>query len=200
MNAIAKMPKTAKERGKIAPAKLAHVVLRTPPDRVKMLLDWYKSVLEGEAMFETEGFGFVTYDTEHHRIGVLGFPGLSEHVDGHAGMHHVAFTYANLGDLMHTYYRLKDENIMPEFTINHGPTTSMYYFDPDKNQVELQVDNIPEENFADYFANGEFTSNPIGIKFDPDELFARYKAGEAEKDLLQRPDGIPPGLEEFPAN
>lgn len=200
MNAVAKMPKTAKERGKIAPAKLAHVVLRTPPDRVKMLLDWYKSVLEGEAMFETEGFGFVTYDTEHHRIGVLGFPGLSEHVDGHAGMHHVAFTYANLGDLMHTYYRLKDENILPEFTINHGPTTSMYYFDPDKNQVELQVDNIPEENFADYFANGEFTSNPIGIKFDPDELFARYKAGEAEKDLLQRPDGIPPGLEEFPAN
>jgi catechol 2,3-dioxygenase-like lactoylglutathione lyase family enzyme len=200
MNAIAKMPKTAKERGKVAPAKLAHVVLRTPPERVAMVLDWYKSVLEGEAMYETEGLGFITYDNEHHRIGVLGFPGIKEHVDGHAGMHHVAFTYANLGDLMHTYYRLKEESILPEFTINHGPTTSMYYFDPDKNQVELQVDNIPEENFADYFANGEFTSNPIGIKFDPDELFGRYKAGEAEKDLLQRPDGTPPPLTDFPAN
>ncbi|MDE0780361.1 MAG: VOC family protein [Alphaproteobacteria bacterium] len=200
MNAIAKMPKTAKERGKIAPAKLAHVVLRTPPERVKMILDWYKVVLEGEAMYEAEGLGFITYDTEHHRIGVLGFPGIKEHADGYAGMHHVAFTYANLGDLMHTYYRLKEENILPEFTINHGPTTSMYYFDPDKNQVELQVDNIPEENFADYFSNGEFTSNPIGIKFDPDELFGRYKAGEAEKDLLQRPDGTPPDLTEFPAN
>jgi catechol 2,3-dioxygenase-like lactoylglutathione lyase family enzyme len=201
MNAVAKMPKTAKERGKVAPAKFAHVVLRTPPERVAMVLDWYKKVLEGEAMYETDGLGFVTYDTEHHRVAVLGFPGIKEHIDGHAGMHHMAFTYAGLGDLMYTYNRLKDEyDIKPEFCINHGPTTSMYYFDPDKNQVELQVDNIPEEKFGEYFANGEFTSNPIGIKFDPDELSARLAAGEPEEVLLQRPDGIPPDLTEFPAN
>ncbi len=35
----ARLPKTAKERGKVAPAKLAHVVLKTPPDRVKLVLD-----------------------------------------------------------------------------------------------------------------------------------------------------------------
>ena len=201
MNAIAKMPETAKVRGKIAPAKLAHVVLRTPPERVAVVLDWYKTVLEGEAMYETDGLGFVTYDTEHHRVAVLGFPGIKEHIDGYAGMHHMAFTYAGLGDLMHTYNRLKDEHdIKPEFCINHGPTTSMYYFDPDKNQVELQVDNIPVEKFGEYFDNGEFTSNPIGIKFDPDELSARLAAGESEETLLQRPDGIPPDLTEFPAN
>ncbi|MBO22347.1 MAG: biphenyl 2,3-dioxygenase, partial [Rhodospirillaceae bacterium] len=66
--------------------------------------------------------------------------------------------------------------------------------------VELQVDNIPEEKFEEYFANGEFTSNPIGIKFDPEELSARLAAGEPEEVLLQRPDGIPPDLTEFPAN
>ena len=49
----AKMPETAKQRGKIAPA---HVVLKTPPDRVKLVLDWYKTVLEAEAMFETDHF------------------------------------------------------------------------------------------------------------------------------------------------
>ena len=197
---VAKMPETAKSRGKVAPAKLAHVVLRTLPERANMLLNWYKEVLEAEALYETDGFGFVSYDDEHHRIGVIGFPGIKEHVDGHAGMHHVAFTYANLGDLMHTYERLKGLDITPEFCINHGPTTSMYYFDPDKNQVELQVDNIPEEKFTEYFDNGEFTSNPIGIKFDPDDLSARLQAGEPEDELLQRPDGIPPGLEEFPTN
>ncbi len=53
MDAIAKMPKTAKERGKVAPAKLAHVVLRTKEGRVQTVLDWYKTVLEGEAMLET---------------------------------------------------------------------------------------------------------------------------------------------------
>ena len=198
--AVAKMPQTAKARGKIAPAKLAHIVLKTPPERVKLMLDWYKTVLEGEAMYENEGLGFVCYDTEHHRVAVIGFPGTKEHVDGLAGLHHVAFTYAGLGDLAFTYNRLKDASIAPEYCINHGPTTSMYYFDPDKNMVELQVDNVPEEKFAEYFENGEFTENPIGVKFDPEELFGRLAAGEAEEVLLQRPAGAPPSLEEFPKN
>ncbi len=198
--AAASMPQTAKQRGKVAPKKLAHIVLRTPPERVELILDWYRTVLEAETMYQVEGLGFLTYDDEHHRIAVLGLPGIKEHVDGHAGLHHVAFTYANLGDLGHTYRRLKGEDILPEFCINHGPTTSMYYFDPDKNAVELQVDNVPEEKFAEYFANGEFTANPIGIKFDPEELFGRLEAGEPEATLLQRPDGVPPSLEEFPKN
>lgn len=196
----AKMPKSAKARGKIAPAKLAHVVLKTPPERVKIMLDWYKTVLEAEAMFETEHFGFVAYDSEHHRVAVLGLPGTETRIDGRAGMHHMAFTYANLGDLAHTYNRLKNDAITPEYCINHGPTTSMYYFDPDKNMVELQVDNVPEEKFTEYFENGEFTENPIGVKFDPEELFGRLAAGEAEESLLPRPSGDPAPLEEFPKN
>jgi catechol 2,3-dioxygenase-like lactoylglutathione lyase family enzyme len=201
MDAIAKMPKTAKERGKVAPAKLAHVVLRTKEGCVQTVLDWYKTVLEGEAMLETPMIGFVTYDTEHHRIAVLAMPGVGDHVDMTCGVHHIAFTYGSLGDLLHTYNRLKDEHgIAPEFCINHGPTTSMYYFDPDKNQIELQVDNVPEEKFAEYFENGEFTDNPIGITFDPDEMTEKLAAGVPEADLLKRPDGTPPDLSEFPVN
>ena len=198
--APAKMPQTAKERGKVAPAKLAHVVLKTPPDRMKKVLNWYKTVLEAEAMFETDHFGFVAYDDEHHRVAVLGLPGTEDRIDGRAGMHHMAFTYANLSDLAHTFNRLKGEGITPEYSINHGPTTSMYYFDPDKNMVELQVDNVPEEKFAEYFENGEFTENPIGVKFDPEELFGRLAAGEPEEVLLPRPPGEAPPLDEFPKN
>ena len=201
MDAIARMPQTAKERGKVAPKKLAHIVLRTKEGRVQTILDWYKTVLEGESMMETPMIGFVTYDTEHHRVAVLALPGVGDHVDMTCGLHHVAFTYDNLHDLMHTYNRLKDEHgITPEFCINHGPTTSMYYFDPDKNQIELQVDNVPEEKFAEYFENGEFTDNPIGIKFDPDEMTAKLAAGVPEAELLKRPDGTPPDLREFPVN
>ncbi len=201
MTAIARMPKTAKERGKVAPKKLAHVVLRTKEGRVQKILDWYKTVLEGEAMYENPAIGFVTYDNEHHRVAVLAMPGVGDHVDMTCGLHHVAFTYESLHDLMHSYNRLKNEHgIKPEFCINHGPTTSMYYFDPDKNQIELQVDNVPEEKFAEYFENGEFTENPIGIKFDPDELSAKLAAGVPEEELLKRPAGTPPGLDEFPVN
>jgi hypothetical protein len=200
MNAIARMPLPAKEHGKVAPAKFAHVVLRTSPDRLGLLAGWYKTVLEGEAMFENAQLAFITYDSEHHRVAILGMPGVKPHVDGHAGLHHMAFTYANLGDLLHTYERLKEAGIAPQFCINHGPTTSMYYFDPDKNQVELQVDNVPEAKFAEYFASGEFTENPIGVTFDPDDLARRYHAGVPEAQLLKRPEGAPPDLSEFPVN
>ena|ERR1700722_20396568 len=200
MDGMAKMPRPAKQRGKTAPTKLAHVVLRTRPERVALISAWYKTVLEGEAMFENDGLAFIAYDTEHHRVAILGIPETKPHVDGLAGMHHMAFTYANLGDLLYTWRRLKDEGIAPEFCINHGPTTSMYYFDPDKNQVELQVDNIPEERFAEYFDNGEFTRNPLGVKFDPEELSARLAAGEPEPSLLKRPEGEAPAISEFPSN
>ena len=200
MTAVAKMPRTAKERGKVAPVKFAHVVLRTLPDRLSLLSGWYKTVLEGEPMYEDAHLAFITYDSEHHRVAILGLPGVKPHVDGYTGLHHMSFTYANLGDLVHTYERLKAAGISPQFCINHGPTTSMYYFDPDKNQVELQVDNVPESAFADYFASGEFEKNPIGVKFDPDDLARRYHSGVPEIELLRRSDGAPPDLSDFPRN
>jgi hypothetical protein len=38
--------------------------------------------------------------------------------------------------------RKKDMRIRPFYSINHGPTTSLYYTDPDGNRVELLVDNF----------------------------------------------------------
>src|SRR3546814_9050284 len=64
--------------------------------------------------------------------------------EGVVGVHHCSFTYATLADLMSTYERLRDKGIRPVFPINHGPTTSMYYADPDGNQIELQVDNYDQ--------------------------------------------------------
>jgi hypothetical protein len=47
-----------------------------------------------------------------------------------AGLHHMAFTFKSLGELLETFTRLKDGGIRPFWCINHGPTTSMYYRDP----------------------------------------------------------------------
>lgn len=200
MTPMAKLPQTARARGKVAPVKLAHVVLRTAPERVPLMSQWYKSVLEGEATFENERMAFITYDGEHHRVAIIGVPHTKAHVDGLTGMHHMAFTYAGLGDLAKTYRRLKAAGIAPQFCINHGPTTSLYYFDPDKNQIELQVDNVPEADFAAYFENGEFAANPTGVTFDPDVLFERLDRGEPEETLLRRPPGTPPDTGTFPVN
>lgn len=48
--------------------------------------------------------------------------------------------------------------------VNHGPTTSIYYRDPDGNDIETQVDNFDTTAEADeFFASEAFA---INRKFD----------------------------------
>jgi catechol-2,3-dioxygenase len=44
------------------------------------------------------------------------------------------------------YTRLKKMRIEPVIPVDHGPTTSFYYEDPDRNSVELFVDNFSTGN------------------------------------------------------
>ncbi len=178
----------------VPPEKLAHFVIRT--SNYREVVDWYKTVLGAEPAFENDILCFLSYDEEHHRVAVLNIPDLQPQPDGVTGFHHAAFTYAGLGDLLATYKRLRDAGIRPVFPINHGPTTSMYYADPDGNQIELQVDNYDTvEEATKFFYTQAFAENPIGVEFDPDELLRRYEAGEPEDDLKRRPDIGKRGLE-----
>jgi catechol 2,3-dioxygenase-like lactoylglutathione lyase family enzyme len=171
----------------VSPAKLAHFVLRT--SRYREIVNWYKTVLNAKPAFENELLSFLSYDEEHHRVAILNVPNLGEQSDGICGVHHNAFTYGSLRDLMNTYERLRNIGIKPVFVINHGPTTSLYYTDPDRNQIELQVDNYDAiEEATAFFYGAAFASNPIGVEFNPDELLRRLRAGESEETLKQRPD------------
>jgi len=179
------------------PSKLAHVVLRSP--RFDEMIAWYKLVLGAKASYENEGLAFLTYDEEHHRVAIMNIPHLQPRPQGTAGMDHMAFTFASLADLMAHYERLKDSGVTPFWAINHGPTTSLYYRDPDENQVEFQVENFETllESNA-FFASPEFAENPIGVDIDLDDLARRVKAGEPEADLKKRPNIGPRGLEGIP--
>ena len=104
-----------------------------------------------------------------------------------AGTDHVAFTHADLGDLLYTYVRLERANIEPYWCINHGPTTSLYYRDPDGNGVELQHDNFPtKEALNTWMRSDAFAKNPIGVAFDPEKLIARYENGDPVEELVKQ--------------
>lgn len=176
-----------------APVKLAHLVFKTRDKR--RLMDWYATVLAARNVFENHFIGFLTYDDEHHRVAVIEDPSLTAPEPRACGLHHAAFTYADLPSLLQTYRRLRDAGIAPAHAINHGPTTSIYYADPDGNRVELQVDNFTDAaEAAAWFDSGEFAENPIGVDFDPEDLCARLAAGEALASLTRRPNIGPRGL------
>jgi catechol 2,3-dioxygenase-like lactoylglutathione lyase family enzyme len=185
--------KLAGERGRIVPRKLAHVVRRTP--RFEEMVRWYCTVLGAEVVHSNGMLAFLTYDDEHHRLAIAGIPGLPDQPGMTAGTDHIAFTFADLGDLLYTFRRLKAEGIEPYWCVNHGPTISMYYHDPDGNSVELQVDRYrTKEECSAYFTTDAFRRNPIGVNFDPAELAARYEAGVPEDELMSIPDGPPAPL------
>lgn len=170
----------------VAPSKLAHVVLRTA--HYEDATRWYCDVLAARVVFQSSFLTFLTYDEEHHRIALLNTEGAPPPERGATGVDHVAFTFADIGDLLATYRRLMARDVAPFWSINHGPTTSLYYRDPDGNQIELQVDNFDTPDaFADWARSGAFTRNPIGVEFDPEDLCRRYLAGESEDSLRRQP-------------
>jgi len=178
--------KLAPGRGRIAPIRLAHIVRRTT--RLEEMIAWYRTVLAADIAHADDMLAFLTYDDEHHRIAIARLPGLEEQSPSAAGTDHVAFTYADLGDLLQTYGRLKSAGIEPFWSINHGPTTSLYYKDPDGNKVELQVDNFATADECNaWMRSGAFAANPIGVVFEPEDLLARYRAGEPLAALALRP-------------
>jgi catechol 2,3-dioxygenase-like lactoylglutathione lyase family enzyme len=169
----------------IRPLKLAHVVLRV--SELERSRAWYLKVLEAEPAFENEGLCFLSYDEEHHRLGLIARPELGHGGDAHTGLEHVAFTYATLGELLATYRRLRGHGIRPYWTINHGPTISLYYKDPDGHRLELQYDVFERaEDLHAFFAGGAYRENFMGIVFHPEELVARFEAGEPMAALTAR--------------
>jgi catechol-2,3-dioxygenase len=160
-----------------SPKKLSHIVLQT--NRRREMIDWYCTVLGAEILYEAERISFISYDDEHHRVAFLDPGPLTERQPNAAGLNHVAFTFGSLGELTENYLRLKKLGITPHRCVNHGVTTSMYYHDPDGNQVELLIDNfttaVDGKNYMRQRSVND--KNPVGIVYEPDELVARARAG-----------------------
>jgi catechol 2,3-dioxygenase-like lactoylglutathione lyase family enzyme len=175
----------------IHPKKFAHVVYRTR--RFAEMLQWYQTVFGATIQHQNPALAFLTYDDEHHRVALLnldlvqpgGEPGGVPR--RHPGVDHVAYTYASLRDLLETYDRLQLLGVRPYWCIHHGITVSMYYADPDGNQMEFQVDSFTSNEAANAFMEGpHFGANPIGVEYDPDAMLARLRAGEPEQAMLPR--------------
>ena len=182
-------PKAGNEERPRRPAQIAHVVIKSA--RYTDSVDWYSRLFQAEIAWSNPRITFLAYDEEHHRIAIINGEGSAAPKVGEvAGFDHIAFAYEELSDLLSVYVRLKNEGIEPVRSINHGMTTSLYYLDPDGNRVELQVDNFEKAEAAAYMDTDEFSANPTGTEFDPDDLVRRFDAGEPVAELLSpRPRG-----------
>lgn len=179
----------------IRPTRFAHVVYRTR--RFEQMVHWYETVFDAKIQYRNPALAFLTYDDEHHRFALINLSVLQpdgSETDRHGliGVDHVAYTYASLNDLFENYARLKAKAVRPYWCVHHGITVSMYYADPDGNQMEFQVDCFPTAEGANSFMHSSrWPTNPIGVEYNPDEWLARLRAGTPASELLERKVDLP---------
>ncbi len=165
------------------------------------MINWYQMIFQAKVQYENPLLAFLTYDEEHHRFAFINFdevsPGLANPAsvedDGHlsASVDHVAYTYGSLGDLLGTYTELKEQGITPCWPVHHGVTVSLYYRDPDGDRLKFQVDCFASTNEGNaYILSDTYSSNPIGVAFDPENFIEQIRNGTPSAELLSPPDGL----------
>ncbi len=185
--------------GTIAPAKLHHFGITTA--NLETMVDWYGKVLgmapnrrsfkalgsQGVSNWRTV---WVSNDQGNQCIAIMALPGLTDDAQRsrHKGLHHVAFQYARLDDLLATYARLKGLGIEPVRAAVHGARVSFYYEDPDRNSIELMVDNFGdgEQSSALTWTLPAFAANPLGTDVDPEQMIKARAAGMSVDELHER--------------
>ncbi|KAH9821429.1 glyoxalase/Bleomycin resistance protein/Dioxygenase [Teratosphaeria destructans] len=182
----------------LSPASLAHVVLRTA--KFAQMVEFYTTFLGGTITHGNDFVCFITYDSEHHRIAILAVPGTGPKNPTSSGLEHISFAYDSMADLLLAYRHRKQRDIFPAWSVNHGPTTSIYYKDPDGNMLETQVDNFDTVKEANDFMMGSaFAENAVGTDVDPEQLIERLRGGESEEVLKKRVEIGPRALPDFEA-
>lgn len=180
---------------RVPPRKFVHVVYRTR--RFAEMLAWYETVFDAKVQYQDPALAFLTYDDEHHRFAFANLdviqPGVPEPAQRNlVGVDHVAYTYGSVTELFENYAWLKARGIKPYWCVHHGITLSMYYADPDGNQMEFQVDCFPTSDGANALMHSpRWSVNPIGVEYDPDAWLARLRAGAPAEELLARKQDLP---------
>ncbi|MGD8768066.1 MAG: VOC family protein [Methyloceanibacter sp.] len=167
----------------ISPVRISHCSIQTA--QVPAMKKWYETVLGAATVYQSDKVCLLTFDDEHHRVALIHTNDATPNDHRGPGIVHIAMTYAKLGNLVSTYERLKSLGIKPDSAINHGPSTSLYYCDPDGNHLELLVDNFASvAELEAWFKTGAHERHPGGEPFDPEDLVTRYREGNKQPEVL----------------
>ena len=161
--------------------------------RTRMLpemIDWYKKFFDAHVEHDM-GFGaFMTFDDEHHRLVIYTTDDTVGKVPNSAGVEHIGIGLPDFASLAENYERLKSIGITPTLPVNHGFTTSLYYNDPEGNEVELTVDNFPTKDECRDWMHSEAMVEAMkpptfGDVFDPEDLVRMVRDGATQSELAR---------------
>ena len=117
--------------------RVGHVVLKMRDlDEAKR---FYRDILGMQVTDEREGFGvFFRFDDYHHDIAVFKVDEDAEAPHkNQVGLAHVALIADSFDTVKEMHQRLKAHDVPIVRTVDHGITKSVYFQDPDGNELEI---------------------------------------------------------------
>jgi len=127
----------------IHPERIAHVVLKVR--NLEESKKFYTETLGMQVMKQAPQIKavFLSFNgRDHHEIALFEIgPKAEAPQAGQTGMLHFAMRLRTEEDLAAAYKELKEKNVPVSFTVNHGISKSIYFRDPDNNELEVYCDN-----------------------------------------------------------
>jgi catechol 2,3-dioxygenase len=127
----------------IHPERIAHVVLKVR--NLEQSKKFYTEILGMQVMKHVPEIKavFLSFNgRDHHEIALFEIGASAETPKmNQTGMLHVAFRLRTEEDLLAAYKEFKEKGVPVSFTVNHGVSKSIYFRDPDNNELEVYCDN-----------------------------------------------------------
>jgi len=167
--------------------RLGEIVLAT--SNYEVMKAWYRVMLDlepslehaptdesatrsGSNPFKPTRMCFFRLHAEHpyqDMIALFEMPGAGV-ATGRSGLHHMQLRNASMLVLQERYRLLRAAGVVPFQAMDHGPSTSLYYRDPDQNAVEISASNfVTSEEVEACLASENYRRNPAGKVIDPAE-------------------------------
>ena len=126
----------------IRPERIAHVVIKVRD--VEVSRKFYTEILGMQVMKNVPEIGAVflaNHARDHHEIALFQVGADAESPKAkQVGLAHIAFRLRSERELEEAYQELKAKKVPVSFTVDHGVTKSVYFRDPDGNELEVYID------------------------------------------------------------
>ena len=159
--------------------RVGHLVLRVKD--VERSKHFFQEILGFPVVAQNErGMVFFSTDVKdnHHMLAIReGQEGAPMPSPEQIGMEHVSFEVAGFAELQEVYRRFKENNVKIRHTVFHGVAKSIYFYDPDRNLLEVYC-NVPPEEYR------KSVPNPYSVYGNIDD--------ELEGTMPQKPGTIAP--------